>query len=228
MEFLSLVAVMIAAVLGFAWMGEGGAVVFALIGLWGSHGVARPWRLGRHAVGLLIVAATLFPCILWLIGAVRPDFAQAVLDAFPHAFERVLGLTLADGRAQLALAQAGRLDHMAVIRLGIGLCWLCALPAAAAIVLWSDMRPSARQWAGDGAYFDPMVLLFTGFGGLVAMSVVVLSGFGFGPGRHSLAFGLGALFYPGAFLMWLTAIAMLRAWANWWFRPTAEPPAETP
>jgi hypothetical protein len=219
---------MVAAVLGFAWMGEGGAVVFALVGLWGSQGVARPWRLGRHAVGLLTVAATLFPCILWLIGAVRPDFAQAVLDVFPHAFERVLGLTMADGRAQLALAQAGRLDHMAVIRLGVGACWLCTLPAAAAIVLWSDVRPSARRWARDGACFDPMVLLFGGVCGLVAMSLIVLSGFGFGPGRRSLAFGLGALLYPAAFWVWLVAIATLRAWVNWWFRPVAEPPAEMP
>jgi hypothetical protein len=56
---------------------------------------------------LLTVAATLFPCILWLIGAVRPDFAQAVLDVFPHAFERVLGLTAAQ---QLRDAMRGVVD----------------------------------------------------------------------------------------------------------------------
>lgn len=223
-----MVAIAVAAVLGFAWMGEGGAVIFALFGLWGNFGAARPWRLGRPAVGLLTVTATTFPAVLWLIGDLRPDFAQAVLDAFPHAFERVLGLTMADSRAQRALAQVGRLDQMAVIRLGVGVCWLCALPAAAAIVLWSDMRPKEQQWARDGAYFDPMVLLFAGFGGLVAMSLIVLSGFGFGPGRRSLVFGLGTLFYPAAFWVWLVAIAALRAWANWWFRPAAAPPAEMP
>ena len=83
-ELLSLVALVVAAMLGFAWMGEGGAVVFALLGLWGCHGAARPWRLGRHGIGLLTVLATLFPAALWLIGALRPDFAQAVLDAFPQ------------------------------------------------------------------------------------------------------------------------------------------------
>ena len=213
MEFLSLVAVVIAAVLGFAWMGEGGAVVFALVGLWGSLGVARPWRLGRHAVGLLIAAATLFPGILWLIGAVRPDFAQAVLDTFPNAFERVLGLTMAEDRAQLALAQAGRLDQAAVIRLGVGACWLCALPAAAAIVLWSDMRLSERLLGGR----DPTGVLVSGIVLLTVLSVFLTAGFGFGAGRRSLTFGTGALLYPGAFWLWLYTVAGLRDWVSWRF-----------
>lgn len=216
-ELLSLVALVVAAMLGFAWMGEGGAVVFALLGLWGCHGAARPWRLGRHGIGLLTVLATLFPAALWLIGALRPDFAQAVLDAFPQMFERALGLTMADGRAAQTLARAGHPEGLAAIRLGVGACWLCALPTAAAIVLWSDVRPSARRWARDGVV---AVLLL--------VSALLTSGIGFGPGGGSLALGGGILLYPALFGVWLCALAILRAWAGRWLRPVAAPPAGTP
>lgn len=220
-----MIALVVAAVLGFAWMGEGGAVVFALLGLWGSQGAARPWRLGGHSVVLLTAVATLFPVMLWLIGSMRPDFAQAVLDAFPQAFERALGLTMADGRADATLAQAGQGDRLAPIRLGVGACWLCALPTAAAIVLWADMRPPQR-FLGDCS--DPRRLLFSGAFVLIALSVFLFAGFGFGPGRHSLAFGLGVLLYPGALWLWLASVAVLRACSNWWFAPSRSPGGLSP
>lgn len=214
-------ALALAALLGYAWMGEGGAAAFVLAGLWGNYGSARPWAMGRGHVGALIAAVTLAPAALWALVLLRPVLAIELDGALAGTVERMLDYTMADGRAYHVLAEHGRMDQFAALRLGVAACWLSALPAAAAIVLWYGVKPVEKWWHRDGERFDPMTLLFGGMAMLVLSTALLMSGFGFGPGRGSFALGPGMLFYPGLFAVWLGSIAGLRSWANWWFAPRA-------
>lgn len=212
-------ALFLAALLGYAWMGEGGAAAFALAGLWGNYGAARPWSMGRGYFSVLVVAATLSPALLWLLALLRPGLAETLFISLEPWTERVLSYTLADGRGYYVLADHGRLSQLPALRLGIAACWLCALPAAAAIVLWYGDKPVEKRWDRDGERSDPMVLLFSGLGLFVLSTALLMGGAGFGPGRGSLALGFGVVMYPMMFCVWLASIAAVRAWANWWFSP---------
>ncbi|MGE5515014.1 MAG: hypothetical protein ACM31D_04250 [Bacteroidota bacterium] len=219
-------ALVLAALLGYAWMGEGGAAAFALAGLWGSYGAARKWTMGRGMLVVVAALATLVPALLWGAALLRPELADTLCAALEPSIERMLAYTLADGRAYYVLLEQGRLSQFPALRLGIAACWLCALPAAAAIVLWYGEVAVEKHWYRDRERSDPMVLLFGGLGTGTLSTVLLMGGVGFGPGTSSLALGLGALMYPLVFLVWLCSIAALRAWANWWF--VAHAPGKAP
>lgn len=216
-------AIVLAAVIGYVWMSEGGAAAFALAGLWGSYGAARPWSMGRPALAVLLLAATLPPGLLWLAGALRPDFAAAVYNPLAPCLDRVLGFTMADGRAYAVLAAHERLEQWPAIRLGVGSCWMCALPAGGAILLWFRDQSTESNWEREGVTADPMVTLLVGLGLFTLSSMLLMVGAGFGPGGRSLSYGFGALMYPLIFLVWLGSLAALRLWANWWFGVRAIP-----
>ena len=213
---MSLVAIFLSAILGYVWMGEGGAIAFALGGLWGTYGAARPWRMGRSGAGLVMAWATLTPTLLWTVGTLRPDFSAHLLLFLGPVLDRVLDFTLADNRAYGVLSSHGLLNRMPTIRVGVGVSWLCALPAAAAIALWYDGRPAIR-WRGGGRHGDPMAVLFVGLTLLAVSATLLVGGFGFGDGRRSLSFGFGMVLYPLLVLVWLCGVVSVRAWANWWF-----------
>lgn len=216
-------AILLAAVIGYVWMGEGGAATFALAGLWGSFGAARPWTIGRAALAVLLAAATLPPALLWLAGTLRPDFAAAVYAPLAPWLDRILGFTMADGRAYAVLASHDRLEQWPAIRLGVGCCWMCALPVGGAILLWFRDDSTASIWERGGVPADPLVTLLVGLGLFTLSSTLLMVGAGFGPGGRSLSFGFGALMYPLIFLVWLGSLAALRLWANWWFGRRATP-----
>jgi len=207
-------------------MGEGGAIAFAFGGLWGTYGAARPWRMGRNAAGLVMAWATLTPALLWALGTLRPDFSDHLVVALGPVLDRMLDFTLADNRAYEALAGHGLVDRMQTIRMGLGLSWLCALPATAAITLWYGERPMIR-WPGSGQG-DPWMALAVGLVLLAASGTLLVGGFGFGAGPRSLSFGFGVFMYPLFVLIWLTGIASVRASANCWQPAEASNRAPTP
>ncbi|MCR6631216.1 MAG: hypothetical protein NVV74_14860 [Magnetospirillum sp.] len=214
-----MVAIAIAAFLGYVWLGMAGAGLFAALGLW-SHW--RRWRgLDRRALAAILAAACLLPSVLWVIGYLRPGFAVAAFDAVAPAARRVLSLTAADGKALARLTQQGLAHRFPAVRLGIAAAWLCALPTAAAIVLWWRQVPEEKRWGRDGRYFDPMVLLFLGAAIFALSTVILVSGFGFGASTRNLSDGGGVIYQPIFFAWWLMGVGVLRSWANWWFAPDA-------
>src|SRR5512145_1019542 len=117
-EFLSSMALLAAVLLGFCWMGEGGAVALALIGLWGSYGAARPWRMSWLGLVLVLAATTVPPALLWKIGTLRPEVAEALYLPLAPWIDRLLEFTRADEAAYEYVAARDRLSEMTGIRLG--------------------------------------------------------------------------------------------------------------
>lgn len=190
-------------------MGEGGAAAFALAGLWGSHAAPRQWRLGRASLLLMMAAMMVAPGTLWAAGLYRPDFADALYGGLQPIFDHLLDFTRADEVARDVLAEDGDLHCWPAMRLGVAMCWLCALPSAAAVLLWFDDIPS--HWTPRPERMERLKVLALMSGLLAATTTLVTAS----PGRHLLTPVFGAVAYPGLFCLWLLAIAGLRAWMHW-------------
>lgn len=208
-------AVFIAALTGYAWMGEGGATAFALAGLWGCYASPRPWGIGRAGLLLLLAGMMVVPGSLWAAGLYRPDFADAIYGALEPCLARLLEFTLADELAHAALAATGDMHFWPAMRLGVAMCWLCALPMAAALVLWFNDAPSRGSSPSCRAEHVKM-LLMTG-GTLLLTSALVTF-----PTRRGMTPVFGAVAYPGLFCLWLLSIAGLRTWVRWSTASAAE------
>lgn len=214
-------AIFIAALTGYVWMGEGGAAAFALAGLWGCYAAPRPWDMGRAGLLLLLAGTMVLPGTLWSAGMYRPDFAEAIYGVLEPSLARLLDLTLADEVAHGLLVAKADLHCWPAIRLGVAMSWLCALPAAAAIVLWFNDIPS--NWPSPALRAARLRVLLT-MGGIFALASVLLVL----PVRGGMTPVFGAVAYPALSCLWLLSIAGLRAWVRWAGAPLAAGHAPTP
>lgn len=213
-----MVPIILAAGLGYLWLGNPGALIVCCVGLWGRYGPASPWSFGGTAWTCVVVFGTpLFVVLLWTVASFLPDFAETLFSAMQPWAGRALDFTHGDEDAYRHFAARGRLAELPVIRMGIALCWLTAMPVAAAIMLWHRDLPEEELRKRSFAEEKSGVAIL-----IWAFFVVHVWVYGSEHYYKSLI-NFGPFGYPVVSMLWIVCVAGLRRWMNWLFpswRPT--------
>ncbi|MGE5515013.1 MAG: hypothetical protein ACM31D_04245 [Bacteroidota bacterium] len=208
----ALVPIILATGLGYLWLGAPGALIVCGVGLWGRYGAASPWSFGGTVANCVVVFGTpLLVALLWTVASFRPDFAETLFSAMQPWTGRALDFTHGDEDAYQHLAARGRLAELPVIRMGIALCWLTAMPVAAAAMLWHRDLPTSelrkRSFAEEKAA-----------GGLFILALFVANVWVYGNEHYYKSLMVFGWFgYPVVCMLWIVFIIGVRRWMNWLF-----------